>query len=96
MTPTLEYHLISEELSPTDIGDKVLGYRNLCSPLLYSARCRRYKWGVLYAKTEKTSVGLGSIDRNNKATLQFTPPSSITKSYAKVLSPRMVKLQDVS
>jgi hypothetical protein len=42
------------------------------------------------------SDGLGSIDRNNKATLLFTPPCCTTKSYAKELFPRMVKLQDVS
>jgi hypothetical protein len=41
-------------------------------------------------------VGLPSIDRNNKATLLFTGPSDTIKSYAKDLSLRMVKLQDVS
>jgi hypothetical protein len=39
---------------------------------------------------------LRSIDRNNKATLLFTRRYRTIKSYAKVLSPRMVKLQDVS
>ena len=50
----------------------------------------------VFQKTERSENGLGSIDRNNKATLQFTPPYRMTKSYAKVLSPRIVKLQDVS
>ena len=40
--------------------------------------------------------GLPSADRNNKATLQLTGPYRTIKSYAKVLSPRMVTLQDVS
>src|SRR5271154_4061361 len=40
--------------------------------------------------------GLGSVDRNNKTTLPLTPPPRSIKSYAKDLSPRMVKLQDVS
>ena len=37
--------------------------------------------------------GLGSADRNNKATLPLTPPVRTTKSSAKDLSPRAVKLQ---
>ena len=40
--------------------------------------------------------GLPSADRNNKATLQLTGPYRTIKSYAKVLSPRMVALQDAS
>jgi hypothetical protein len=40
--------------------------------------------------------GLRSVDRNNKATLLLTRPYRATKSYAKVLSLRMAKLQDVS
>jgi len=36
------------------------------------------------------------VDRNNKATLPLTPPDDTIKSYAKDLTPRMVKLQDVS
>ena len=52
------------------------------------------EWGCV--STEKKIVGLASVDRNNKATLLLTAPRCITKSYAKVLSPRMVKLQDVS
>ena len=44
----------------------------------------------------KAKNGLPSIDRNNKATLLFTGPCRTTKSYAKDLSPRIVKLQDVS
>ncbi len=40
--------------------------------------------------------GLGSADRNNKTTLPLTPPVRTTKSYAKDLSPRVVKLQSVS
>ena len=44
----------------------------------------------------RTTAGLGSIDRNNKATLLFTPPGCTTKSYAKGLSLRIVKLQYVS
>ena len=47
------------------------------------------------------STGLGrdrlpSVDRNNKATLLLTGRCGTNKSYAKDLSPRMVKLQDVS
>ena len=41
-------------------------------------------------------AGLASTDRNNKTTLLFTAPGATTKSYAKVLTPRIVKLQDVS
>lgn len=40
--------------------------------------------------------GLASIDRNNKTTLLFTAPGIMSKSYAKFLTPRIVKLQDVS
>ena len=53
------------------------------------------QWGVKYI-TEKSEDGLASVDRNNKTTLPLTAPYRMTKSYAKVLSPRMVKLQDVS
>ena len=47
------------------------------------------------------STGLGrdrlrSVDRNNKATLLLTRRCRTTKSSAKDLSPRMVKLQSVS
>lgn len=45
---------------------------------------------------DKSAVdGLGSKDRNNKATLLFTPPRQASKSSAKDLSPREVKLQYV-
>ena len=37
--------------------------------------------------------GLRSIARNNKATRLFTRPWDATKSYARDLTPRMVKLQ---
>ena len=37
--------------------------------------------------------GLPSVDRNNKATLPLTGPGQSIQSYAKDLSPRMVKLQ---
>ena len=37
--------------------------------------------------------GLRSADRNNKATLPLTRPHHTVKSYAKDLTPRMVKLQ---
>lgn len=46
------------------------------------------RWGCISTKLNQR--GLASIDRNNKTTLLFTAPSDITKSYAKVLSPRMV------
>src|SRR5271168_1765242 len=59
-------------------------------PLLTPGAGQVIKWETL-----KTN-GLGSIDRNNKATLLFTPPCFTTKSYAKELFPRMIKLQDVS
>ena len=51
--------------------------------------------GVLF-NTNQRPYGLASIDRNNKATLLFTAPRVMSKSYAKDLSQRMVKLQDVS
>src|ERR1700749_3441798 len=63
---------------------------------LNSFRERFLEWGVLYIKTDVKKRGLASADRNNKATLLLTAPYSMTKSYAKGLSPRMVKLQDVS
>ena len=50
----------------------------------------------VYKNTGEKRRGLASIDRNNKTTLLFTAPCAMSKSYAKVLSPRMVKLQDVS
>ncbi len=40
--------------------------------------------------------GLGSADRNNKATLQLTPPCGTSKSYARDSTPRNVKLQSAS
>ena len=46
------------------------------------------RWGCISTKLNQR--GLASIDRNNKTTLLFTAPSDITKSYAKVLFPRMV------
>ena len=49
-----------------------------------------------YYITDRKKRGLASVDRNNKTTLLLTAPYSMTKSYAKGLSPRMVKLQDVS
>ncbi len=52
--------------------------------------------GSFDSKTDVKKRGLASADRNNKATLLLTAPYSMTKSYAKGLSPRMVKLQDVS
>ena len=52
--------------------------------------------GVFVIKTDVKKRGLASADRNNKTTLPLTAPYSMTKSYAKGLSPRMVKLQDVS
>jgi hypothetical protein len=47
-------------------------------------------------KTNLVDGGLPSADRNNKATLLLTGPYRTIKSYAKDLSPRMVKLQDAS
>ena len=52
--------------------------------------------GSFDSKTDVKKRGLASADRNNKATLLLTAPYSMTKSYAKGLSPRMVKLQDVN
>jgi hypothetical protein len=54
------------------------------------------RMGSFDSKTDVKKRGLASADRNNKATLLLTTPYSMTKSYAKGLSPRMVKLQDVS
>jgi hypothetical protein len=54
------------------------------------------KMGSFDFKTDVKKRGLASADRNNKATLLLTAPYSMIKSYAKGLSPRMVKLQDVS
>lgn len=48
---------------------------------------------------KSTNLGrdrLRSVDRNNKTTLLLTRRCGTNKSYAKDLSPRMVKLQDVS
>jgi hypothetical protein len=57
---------------------------------------RAYNGEFLFKKTDVKKRGLASVDRNNKTTLLLTAPYSMTKSYAKGLSPRMVKLQDVS
>jgi hypothetical protein len=46
--------------------------------------------------TGLVETGLPSADPHNKACLQLTGPDRTNKSYAKDLSPRMVKLQDVS
>lgn len=48
--------------------------------------------GALPAKNRDVG-GLRSIARNNKATRLFTRPRRTTKSYARDLTPRMVKLQ---
>ena len=58
------------------------------------ARTGRTSSGV--PKHRKAVSGLASNDRNNKATLRFTAPGRATKSSARVLSPREVKLQSVS
>jgi hypothetical protein len=52
--------------------------------------------GLLIKITKLGEDGLRSVDRNNKATLPLTRPYHTIKSYAKVLSLRIVKLQDVS
>lgn len=52
--------------------------------------------GEDFSRTEKVGAGLPSEDRNNKATLPLTGPGQTNKSYAKVLSPRIVKLQYTS
>jgi len=52
MTPTLEYYLISEELSPKSIGDKVLGYRNYVLPF-YILRDADAINGVFYMLKQK-------------------------------------------
>jgi hypothetical protein len=53
--------------------------------------------GCLKDGEHKTAeTGWASIDRNNKATLRFTAPGRASKSSAKVLSPREVKLQSAS
>jgi hypothetical protein len=52
--------------------------------------------GEVCKKTNLVDGGLPSADRNNKATLLLTGPYRTIKSYAKDLSPRMVKLQDAS
>jgi hypothetical protein len=68
------------------------------SPLQTSIPSKGKKPGMgsFDSKTDVKKRGLASADRNNKATLLLTAPYSMTKSYAKGLSPRMVKLQDVS
>ena len=48
-----------------------------------------------FLKTNQGKTGLGSVDRNNKTTLLLTRRCGTNKSYAKDLSPRIVKLQDV-
>lgn len=52
--------------------------------------------GGFIRNTKLGEDGLRSVDRNNKATLPRTRPYRTIKSYAKVLSLRIVKLQDVS
>lgn len=49
-----------------------------------------------FYQTNRVDGGLPSADRNNKATLLLTGPYRTIKSYAKDLSPRMVKLQCAS
>ena len=57
-------------------------------------RLKRRTGGGCFNKNWRS--GIGSSDRNNKATLHFTPPVRTTKSSAKVLSLRVVKLQSAS
>ena len=65
------------------------------SPLRHSELAR----GKSMGDCKSTNLGrdrLRSVDRNNKTTLLLTRRCGTNKSYAKDLSPRMVKLQDVS
>jgi hypothetical protein len=52
--------------------------------------------GLQDGEYKTAETGLASTDRNNKATLLFTAPGRASKSSAKVLSPREVKLQSAS
>jgi hypothetical protein len=69
---------------------------NITIPFSKLSIKRAYNGEFLFKKTDVKKRGLASVDRNNKTTLLLTAPYSMTKSYAKGLSPRMVKLQDVS
>jgi hypothetical protein len=65
------------------------------NPLRHSEQARMKSMG----DCKSTNLGrdrLRSVDRNNKTTLLLTRRCGTNKSYAKDLSPRMVKLQDVS
>jgi hypothetical protein len=53
------------------------------------------RWGEKLSQI-LPATGLRSVDRNNKATLPLTRPGRTNKSYAKDLSPRIVKLPYVS
>jgi hypothetical protein len=57
---------------------------------------RRYTDGERIFSQILPAAGLRSVDRNNKATLPLTRPGRTNKSYAKDLSPRIVKLPFVS
>jgi hypothetical protein len=63
---------------------------------LHGARRGEHPQWERFFETEGGNGGLASADRNNKTTLPRTAPYYRTRSYAKVLSPRIVKLQDVS
>lgn len=53
----------------------------------------QYQSGCLFLLEQiSTTLGLASVDRNNKATLPRTAPSRSNKSSAKDLSVRIVKL----
>ena len=65
------------------------------APSFKSLAGQATQWGECISR-DLVRGGLRSVDRNNKATLLLTRPRGTIKSYAKDLSPRIVKLQDVS
>lgn len=86
------HHLLAFKTELVENKHKCLPSTN---PLRHSEQARMKSMG----DCKSTNLGrdrLRSVDRNNKTTLLLTRRCGTNKSYAKDLSPRMVKLQDVS
>ena len=91
--------------SPTLVFPKLTRHRIKCRERAQVLRLYkppstpRTSLSRLMGDCKSTNLGrdrLRSVDRNNKTTLLLTRRCGTNKSYAKDLSPRMVKLQDVS
>ena len=72
------------------------GARSDHDPLQRPALGRFQRWGRCVSRNKSGGNGLRSAARNNKATRQRTRPYRATKSSAKDLSLRKVKLQSAS